>query len=109
MLLLCCSFACQACPFDAFLCTSRQSPATRGSAELSEAAWITQLEALRGQEHQHSCALQVASPAGCCTVAGLLSASLHFAVPGTHLTCDRMNSWTQGVLAVKLTIRPWQS
>ncbi len=51
---------------DACLCTSRQSQATCSSAELSESAWITQLEALRGQEHQHSCALQVASSAGCC-------------------------------------------
>ena len=88
-------------PIDACLRTFRQSQAPRGSAEPPESAWITQLEALRGQEHQHSCALQVATlqVAAVSTVAALLSASLHSAVQGTHLTCDRMNSWTRGATA----------
>ena len=68
-------------PSDACLCNSRQGQATCSSAELSESAWITQLEALRGQEHQHSCALQVGKL--CWLLLLLLSAlwlSCHLAV-----------------------------
>ena len=100
-------FCMSSTPIDAWHCTSRQGQAPRGSAEYSESAWITQLEALRGQEHQHTCALQVpcfagAAAAAVSTVAELLFASLHSTVHWTLLTCDHMNGWEQGVLAVKL-------